>query len=131
MIFKGPDSIYKLSAVVEGALFLPIRLGAILSLAIFYLWDNYLWKSTDAGKSWTRQEEYSRLPLACLGGLLCMVSLFWLGCREQRQAFRSDASALGSEPIIYHEIGVKPALSQLNLERVRVFVRKVSKGNRP
>lgn len=79
VIFKGPDSIYKLSAVVEGALFLPIGLGAILSLAIFHLWDNYLWKSTDAGRPWTRQEEYRRLPLACLGGLLCMVSLFWLG----------------------------------------------------
>ncbi|CAG8418405.1 unnamed protein product [Penicillium salamii] len=79
VIFKGPDSIYQLSAVVQGALFLPIGLGALLSLPIFHLWDNYLQRSTVAGKGWTGHEELRRLPLACLGGPLCAISLFWLG----------------------------------------------------
>lgn len=79
VIFEGPDSIYQLSAVVEGALFLPIGVGAILSLPISYFWDHYLRISMEAGRHWTQQEELHRLLLACLGGPLCAVSLFWLG----------------------------------------------------
>ena len=44
-------------------------------------WDSYYERSL--GKSpqpaWTRVEEYVRLPLACFGGPLFVISLFWLG----------------------------------------------------
>lgn len=32
-----------------------------------------------AGKEWTKKEESKRLPLACIGGPLYVLSLFWLG----------------------------------------------------
>lgn len=45
------------------------------------MWDWFLAKSKakTPPPRWTRVEEYNRLPLACLGGPLFVLSLFWLG----------------------------------------------------
>lgn len=46
---------------------------------IFVAWDHYLTRARAQKKPWTLKEEYRRLPLACLGGPLYVVGLFWLG----------------------------------------------------
>lgn len=71
--------LYALSLGVEGLCFLPIGLGALCALPVFFAWDRYLSRAIAEGRPWTRKEEYRRLPLACLGGPLFVVSLFWLG----------------------------------------------------
>ncbi|KIH94350.1 major facilitator superfamily transporter multidrug resistance [Sporothrix brasiliensis 5110] len=71
--------IYKFSPGVEGLIFLAIGAGTLLSISIFYAYDNYLLNAIDRGEAWTKQEEYRRLPLACLGGPVFVISLFWLG----------------------------------------------------
>lgn len=42
-------------------------------------WDLYFYKAKARGAAWSNIEEYRRLPLACIGGPLYVVSLFWLG----------------------------------------------------
>lgn len=71
--------LYGLSLGVEGLCFLSIGLGAFGGLLVFYGWDAYLKRATEEGRPWTPREEYRRLPLACMGGPLFAVSLFWLG----------------------------------------------------
>ncbi|KUI53330.1 Polyamine transporter 2 [Cytospora mali] len=73
------EDLYGLSPGVEGLTFLTIGAGALLALLVFFGWDAYLKKAQDEGRPWTKKEEYRRLPLACLGGPLFVVSLFWLG----------------------------------------------------
>ncbi|KAL1896824.1 hypothetical protein Sste5346_004457 [Sporothrix stenoceras] len=73
------EDIYKFSPGVEGLIFLAIGAGTLLSIPIFYAYDNYLLNAIDRGEAWTKQEEYRRLPLACLGGPVFVISLFWLG----------------------------------------------------
>lgn len=46
---------------------------------LFSLWyDGFLSRAQKRQASWALHEEYRRLPLACVGGPLCTVSLFWL-----------------------------------------------------
>lgn len=71
--------LYGLSAGVEGLTFLTMGVGALLTLPIFFCWDSYLKRAQEEDRPWTRKEEYRRLPLACLGGPLFTISLFWLG----------------------------------------------------
>lgn len=73
------QQLYGLSPGVTGLCFLPIGIGALLSLPIFYAYDGYLRRAQEQKKPWSKQEEYRRLPLACLGGPLFVVALFWLG----------------------------------------------------
>ena len=73
------EDLYGLSAGVEGLTFLTIGVGAILALPVFLGWDAYLTKCQEEGRPWTKKEEYRRVPVACLGGPLFVVSLFWLG----------------------------------------------------
>ncbi|THD00174.1 hypothetical protein EYZ11_000365 [Aspergillus tanneri] len=63
IIFQGPDSVYGFSPGITGLAFLPIALG----------------KATARGHTWVKQEEYRRLPLACIGGPLYSIAMFWLG----------------------------------------------------
>ncbi|KAK1836071.1 major facilitator superfamily domain-containing protein [Podospora conica] len=70
---------YGLSPGQCGLTYLAIGIGCLLSLPIFFAWDNHLLRATARGAPWTRREEYRRLPLACLGGPLFALSLFWLG----------------------------------------------------
>jgi hypothetical protein len=46
---------------------------------IFLWYDGFLARSKASGKAWAHREEYRRLPLACAGGPLYAISLFWLG----------------------------------------------------
>lgn len=70
---------YGLSPGQCGLTYLAIGIGCLLSLPIFFAWDNHLRRAQARGAPWTRREEYRRLPLACLGGPLFALSLFWLG----------------------------------------------------
>lgn len=76
IIFEG---IYNQSPGVSGLMFLPIGAGAISATAVFLYYDSYLRKAQTANKPWTQKEESRRLPLACLGGPLYVIALFWLG----------------------------------------------------
>lgn len=53
-------------------------MGAVLAVPIFLWYDRFLAKHKAIGKSWALYEEYRRLPLACVGGPLFAISLFWL-----------------------------------------------------
>lgn len=76
IIFQG---VYKMSPGECGLTYLVIGAGAFLSLPPFYWYDGYLFRKQQANVAWAHQEEYRRLPLACLGGPLYAASLFWLG----------------------------------------------------
>lgn len=76
IIFQG---IYHQSPGISGLMFLPIAIGAALAIGVFMYYDAYLRKATAQHKSWTEKEEFRRLPLACLGGPLYVVALFWMG----------------------------------------------------
>jgi hypothetical protein len=73
------ESLYGLTPGVTGLCFLPIGGGCLLSLPIFYLYDTVLRKAQNRNLSWTKKEEFRRLPIACLGGPMFVISLFWLG----------------------------------------------------
>jgi len=46
---------------------------------VFLWYDNFLARAQKRHAPWAEIEEYRRLPLACLGGPLYVISLFWLG----------------------------------------------------
>lgn len=73
------QDVYGLSPGVEGLCFLPIGAGALCALPVFFGWDAFLEKAQAEGRPWTKKEEYRRVPLACIGGPLFVISLFWLG----------------------------------------------------
>lgn len=54
-------------------------MGGLIACGIFIYYDVVLQRAKKANASWSSIEEYRRLPLACLGGPLYVVSLFWLG----------------------------------------------------
>ena len=56
-----------------------VGVGAFFALGIFLYYDGFLQRAKNRGAHWTTVEEYRRLPLACIGGPLYVVSLFWLG----------------------------------------------------
>ncbi|KAI4179466.1 MAG: hypothetical protein LQ346_007189 [Caloplaca aetnensis] len=76
LIFQG---IYGFNTGTGGLAFLAIGVGAFLSVGIFMYWDSILVRAKRRNAPWTLVEEYRRLPLACLGGPLYVISLFWLG----------------------------------------------------
>ncbi|KAJ5889060.1 hypothetical protein N7495_009101 [Penicillium taxi] len=76
IIFEG---IYGMSSGVSGLMFLPIGIGAILACLIFIWYDGYLARAKARNASWANIEEYRRLPLACIGGPLYVIALFWVG----------------------------------------------------
>ncbi|KAI9877635.1 MAG: hypothetical protein M1830_003250 [Pleopsidium flavum] len=75
IIFKG---LYGLSSGQAALALLPIGVGAVIAVFVFLWYDRFLAKSKAQGKTWAQCEEYRRLPLACAGGPLYAVSLFWL-----------------------------------------------------
>ncbi|KAF8862983.1 MFS general substrate transporter [Acephala macrosclerotiorum] len=76
LIFEG---IYGMEAGVAGLAFIPIALGSCLAFIVCLVWDHYLEKAKQRNLPWANLEEYRRLPLACLGGPLYVISLFWVG----------------------------------------------------
>ncbi|KAI0539326.1 major facilitator superfamily transporter [Xylaria digitata] len=73
------QNLYGLSPGVTGLLFLPIFGGVIIALGTFFAWENFLRKSQERNRPWTKKEEYRRVPLAAIGGPIFAASLFWLG----------------------------------------------------
>ena len=76
IIYEG---LYHMNTGVSGLAFLPILIGVVIALGIFMWYDGVLQRAKKANASWASIEEYRRLPLACLGGPLYVISLFWLG----------------------------------------------------
>ncbi|KAF5017377.1 hypothetical protein F66182_10697, partial [Fusarium sp. NRRL 66182] len=76
LIFEG---IYGMSTGIAGLTYLPIALGCFLACGIFIWYDGFLARAKARGASWAQNEDFRRLPLACVGGPLYVVSLFWLG----------------------------------------------------
>ncbi|KAK5116436.1 hypothetical protein LTR62_007983 [Meristemomyces frigidus] len=78
LVFGG---VYGFNAGETGLTFLPIGVGAIIATAIYMAWNNYYERALAQSPrpAWCRIEEYARLPLACFGGPLFVLSLFWLG----------------------------------------------------
>ncbi|KAL8841268.1 MAG: hypothetical protein Q9176_003361 [Flavoplaca citrina] len=76
LVFQG---VYGFNTGTAGLPFLAIGVGAFLSTAIFIGWDSTLIRAKKTNALWAQIEEYRRLPLACIGGPLYVISLFWLG----------------------------------------------------
>ncbi|KAK3387557.1 major facilitator superfamily transporter [Podospora didyma] len=76
IIFQG---VYGLSPGECGLTYLVIGAGCLLSLPIFLTYDAILRNAQERDAPWTRREESRRLPLACIGGPMFVISLFWLG----------------------------------------------------
>ena len=76
IVFKR---IYNLPSDTSSLMFLPIGLGACVSLGIFEAYGLAFDNAQKRGKPWTKREEAKRVPLAYLGGPLFVVALFWLG----------------------------------------------------
>ncbi|KAH7321977.1 major facilitator superfamily domain-containing protein [Rhexocercosporidium sp. MPI-PUGE-AT-0058] len=76
IIFEG---IYKMSPCKSGAMFLPIGAGDLVAVALGAIYDFYLDRYRASDKSSIRAEEVFRLPPACLGGPITIISIFWLG----------------------------------------------------
>lgn len=73
------QDIYGQSLGVSGLMFLPIGGGTVAAVAVFLWYDSFLRKAQAQNKHWTQKEESKRLPLACIGGPLYVVALFWMG----------------------------------------------------
>jgi MFS family permease len=76
IIFQG---LYDLSPGETGLAYLPIGAGALFVMPLLFYWERILKAAQTAKSPWVSREEYRRLPLACLGGPLFAISLFWLG----------------------------------------------------
>jgi MFS family permease len=76
LIFQG---IYGLSPGVCGLTYLAMGGGCLIAIPIFWTYDNILLRAQKRDAPWTHREEFNRLPLACLGGPMFTISLFWLG----------------------------------------------------
>lgn len=55
-----------------------VGIGTSISGLIFIVYDRRLRLGKEQGASWALDEEYRRLPLACIGGPICVAALFWL-----------------------------------------------------
>ncbi|KAL1962404.1 hypothetical protein VTN77DRAFT_9743 [Rasamsonia byssochlamydoides] len=73
------QDIHGMSAGIAGLCYLPIGLGVFIACGIFIWYDGFLVRAKARGAKWSQIEEYRRLPLACIGGPLYVVSLFWVG----------------------------------------------------
>lgn len=80
IIYTG---VYGFSAGERGLTFLAIGVGSVIAFAIYLSWDAYLdhirSKPLDQQPRWFHQEEYRRVPLACIAAPLLVISMFWLG----------------------------------------------------
>ncbi|MCJ1286573.1 hypothetical protein MMC26_005919 [Xylographa opegraphella] len=71
--------IYDFSLGQEGLAFVPIAIGACIACCIYLCWDAYLRAAKARDAPWSSQEEYRRLPLACIGGPFFSIGCFWIG----------------------------------------------------
>lgn len=68
-----------MSPGVSGLMFLPIVAGCCMAFGIFVAYDGILQRAKGRHEPWTLKEESRRLPLACIGGPLHVIAVFWLG----------------------------------------------------
>lgn len=73
-IFEG---IYGFTAGESGLAFVMMFTGSIITVALSHTYDRYAPSITRRHPN--KHAEYLRLPLACVGGPLFVVALFWLG----------------------------------------------------
>lgn len=73
------QQLYGLSPGQVGLTYLSVGVGAFIAFPVFWNWDSVLERARLRGAAWVEREEYRRLPLACLGGPLFVISLFWMG----------------------------------------------------
>ena len=59
-------------------------MGCVLAFLISLAWDAFFRHAIAQGRPFTTVREYERLPLACLGAILCVVSIFWMGWSSSR-----------------------------------------------
>lgn len=76
IIFGG---VYQMSTGMSALAFIPMPIGACLDIILVMWWERYLERAKARNAPWALNEEYRRMPLACIGGPLCAISLFWLG----------------------------------------------------
>lgn len=76
LIFEG---VYGLSLGQCSLVQLTVAIGCVLALAIHWMHEEILARAQASQRPWAYKEEYRRLPLACIGGPLFAISLFWLG----------------------------------------------------
>lgn len=67
-----------MSTGISALAFIPMPIGACLDIGIVLWWERYLERAKARNAPWALNEEYRRMPLACIGGPLCALSLFWL-----------------------------------------------------
>ena len=56
-----------------------VAIGACIACCIYLCWDAYLRAAKARNAPWSNQEEYRRLPLACIGGPFFSIGCFWIG----------------------------------------------------
>ncbi|EAS31180.2 multidrug resistance protein [Coccidioides immitis RS] len=71
---------YGMSPGIAGLAYLPVGVGSVISAMMVVLWDERMRKRGNKKQSM----EYHRLTLACIGGPLIIMSLFWLGWTGRR-----------------------------------------------
>ncbi|KAK0116520.1 hypothetical protein ONS95_013533 [Cadophora gregata] len=76
IIFEG---IYEMSPCRSGAMFLPMGAGDLVAIGLGALYDWFLERSQASKQPSIRREEIFRLPPACIGGPITLISIFWLG----------------------------------------------------
>lgn len=98
IIFQG---VYDMEPGFVGLAFLPVLGGSAAALAVFMWFSAYHAAALRRGASWTRQDEYRRLPLACIGGPAyvpptspCFFSLFSCSSRQHRILSCADTNTL-------------------------------------
>ena len=70
---------YHMSPTISGLAYLPFGIGIVIAVVTFFQYDKYLLRAQGCNKPWSFNPEYRRLPLACIGGPLWTLSLFWIG----------------------------------------------------
>jgi hypothetical protein len=69
-----------------------VGIGAALDTIVFLWYDWYLARAQKANLPWAHNEEYCRLPLACIGAPLYIMSLFWLVRKNHTLALDMNGS---------------------------------------
>ena len=68
-----------MSPTVSGLAYIPFGVGNGIAIIMFFQYDKYLFRAQRLKREWAFKPEYRRLPLACVGGPLWAMSLFWIG----------------------------------------------------
>ena len=55
-----------------------VGVGTTVSGLVFLAYDRQLRRGKEQGATWAMDEEYRRLPLACIGGPMNVAALIWL-----------------------------------------------------